>query len=128
MMSMPSQELSLVEGPEIIGNVLVDPTSRIGDGSLLGPNVTIDSGVEIGRGCRLRNCALMRGVKIDDFSWVDSSIIGWQSTVGKWVRVQGLTVVGENVHIKDECLINGAFILPHKTITQSIHEPGTIIM
>lgn len=44
------------------------------------------------------------------------------------VRVQGLTVVGENVHISDECLINGAFILPHKAILDSIQDPGAIIM
>ncbi|KAL8435580.1 hypothetical protein Efla_004823 [Eimeria flavescens] len=122
LVSLPSQEMSLVEGPNIIGNVLVDPSATIGEGSVLGPNVSVDSGVCIGRGCRLKNCAIMRGVRVSDFAWIDSSILGWQSSVGKWVRVEGLTVVGENVHIEDECLINGAFILPHKTISHSVSE------
>ncbi|KAL8272214.1 hypothetical protein Esti_003879 [Eimeria stiedai] len=128
LVSMPSQEMGLVEGPNIIGNVLVDPSATIGEGSVLGPNVSVDSGVSIGRGCRLKNCAIMRGVRVSDFAWIDSSIVGWQSSIGKWVRVEGLTVVGENVHIEDECLINGAFILPHKTISHSVSESGTIIM
>ncbi|XP_026193824.1 mannose-1-phosphate guanyltransferase beta, partial [Cyclospora cayetanensis] len=128
LICMPSQELALVDGPQFVGNVLVDPSAVIGEGSILGPNVTVDKDVIIGRGCRLKNCALMRGVHISDFSWIDSSIVGWQSSVGKWVRVEGLTVVGENVHLLDECFINGAFILPHKTITESISESGAIIM
>lgn len=62
-----------------------DPSARIGEDSVLGPNVTVDRDVTIGRGCRLKNCAIMRGVQVSDFSWIDSSILGWQSTIGKWV-------------------------------------------
>ncbi|PHJ23969.1 gdp-d-mannose pyrophosphorylase [Cystoisospora suis] len=118
----------LVEGPQFIGNVLVDPTAKIGEDCLIGPDVTIDRGVTIGRGCRLKHTAIMTGVRIDDFSWIQSSILGWQSKIGKWCRIEGLTVVGEDVQIAGECFINGAFILPHKHLTQSIHEPGAIIM
>lgn len=128
LMTMPSQELSLLEGPHITGNVLVDPTAIIGEGTVLGPNVSIDRDVVIGKGCRLQNCAIMSGVVVSDFSWIASSILGWQSSIGKWVRVEGITVVGENVHIQDECFVNGAYILPHKTITESISKPGAIIM
>lgn len=124
----PPEETLLPEGPHVIGNVLVDPSVRVGEGCVLGPNVTVDSGVVLGRGCRLKNCALMAGVSLADFCCVDSAIIGWRSALGKWVRIEGLTVVGEKVRVAAECLINGAFILPHKTITQSILDPGAIIM
>ncbi|CDJ67687.1 mannose-1-phosphate guanylyltransferase, putative [Eimeria necatrix] len=125
---MRSQELSLVEGPQFIGNVLVDPSAVVGPDSVLGPNVTVAADVQIGRGCRLKNCALLPGVKVGDFSWINSAILGWHSQVGKWVRVEGLSVVGEDVRLQDEVFVNGAFILPHKTIANSIHQQGTIIM
>lgn len=44
------------------------------------------------------------------------------------VRIEGLTVMGEDVHIKDELFINGAAILPHKSISESIFEKGLIKM
>lgn len=62
-----------------------DPSATIGEGTVLGPDVSVDRDVIIGKGCRLKNCALMRGVVVSDFSWIDSSILGWQSSIGKWV-------------------------------------------
>ncbi|CBZ53051.1 Nucleotidyl transferase family protein, related [Neospora caninum Liverpool] len=118
----------LVSGPQFIGNVLVDPSAKIGDDCLIGPDVTIDRGVVVGRGCRLQRSALMEGVRVGDYTWMETAIVGWQSRIGKWCRIEGLTVVGEDVHIRSECCINGAFVLPHKSITQSIREPGSIIM
>ncbi|EPR62968.1 GDP-D-mannose pyrophosphorylase [Toxoplasma gondii GAB2-2007-GAL-DOM2] len=118
----------LVSGPQFIGNVLVDPSAKIGEDCLIGPDVTIDRGVVVGRGCRLQRSALMEGVRVGDYTWMETAIVGWQSRIGKWCRIEGLTVVGEDVHIRSECCINGAFVLPHKSITQSIREPGSIIM
>lgn len=37
----------LHKGPDIVGNVLIDPTARIGSGCQIGPNVTIGPGVVI---------------------------------------------------------------------------------
>lgn len=45
-----------------------------------------------------------------------SSIIGWNSSVGRWARVENITVLGDDVTIKDELLINGASVLPHKSV------------
>jgi len=42
--------------------------------------------------------------------------------------VEGLTVLGEDVEIKNELFINGILIMPHKTISNSIIEKNTIIM
>eukprot|EP00922_Rhytidocystis_sp_ex-Travisia-forbesii_P056830 GHVS01084064.1.p1 GENE.GHVS01084064.1~~GHVS01084064.1.p1 ORF type:complete len:376 (-),score=41.21 GHVS01084064.1:549-1676(-) len=118
----------LSKGPHIVGNVLIDPTAKIGEGSVIGPNVTIGSGCVIGEGCRLSNSSLMSGVVLRDYCWLSETIVGWQSTIGKWVRIEGLTVVGEDVQIHNECYVNSALILPHKGISQSIHTGGTIIM
>ena len=42
-------------------------------------------------------------------------------------RVEGVTVLGEDVKVADELYLNGARVLPHKSIKASVPEP-TIIM
>ncbi len=42
-------------------------------------------------------------------------------------RLEGVCVLGEDVEVKDELYLNGARVLPHKSITNSEPEP-TIIM
>lgn len=37
----------LYDGPGVVGNVLVDPTAKIGNGCRIGPNVTIGPDVVI---------------------------------------------------------------------------------
>ena len=74
------------------GNVLVDPTAKIGKDCRIGPNVVIGPGVVIGDGVRLQRCVLLEGSSVKDHAWIKSSIIGWHSTVGRWVsRLQYCT-------------------------------------
>eukprot|EP00920_Eleutheroschizon_duboscqi_P036091 GHVT01087303.1.p1 GENE.GHVT01087303.1~~GHVT01087303.1.p1 ORF type:complete len:345 (-),score=27.87 GHVT01087303.1:525-1559(-) len=73
------------EGELIVGNVLKHPSVKIGKGCRVGPNVTLDKDVVIGEGCRLSNCAIMSGVHIKDYTWLNETIIGWQCRLGKWV-------------------------------------------
>lgn len=63
-----------------------------------------------------------------DHSFVDGSIIGWKSTIGKWCRVTGLSVIAEDVQIKDTAYLNGTKILPHKGVGGDHPTIGTIIM
>lgn len=53
--------------------------------------------------------------------------MGWKCTVGRWVRMEGTTVLGEDVIIKDETYINGGQVLPHKNIATSVPEPQIIM-
>lgn len=119
---------SLTTGSNFVGSVMVDPTAKIGEGCLIGPNVVIGPGCVIEAGVRLSRTTLLRGVTVRANSWVHSSIIGWGSTIGRWCRVEGVTVLGEDVQVKDEKYINGGLILPHKAISSNIPEPGTIVM
>jgi mannose-1-phosphate guanylyltransferase len=84
---------------------------------LIGPNVTIGPDCVIGEGVRIKNAVLMKEVKIGANSWINDSIIGWYTRIGKWVRIEGFSVLGEDVCIKDELFINGSSILPHKSIS-----------
>lgn len=111
----------------MVGPNLVDESAEIGEGSQIGPNVTIGPGCKIGAGVRLRNAVIMDGAKIGDYSLVIDSIVGWRCTVGRWVRMQNISVLGEDVQVADELYINGGKVLPHKGLSASIEEPKIIM-
>jgi mannose-1-phosphate guanylyltransferase len=109
------------------GNVLVDPSAKIGKDCRIGPNVVIGPNCVIGDGVRLQRCVILEGAVVKDFAWVHSSIIGWHSSIGRWSRVEGNSVLGDDVTIKDEIYVNGGSILPHKSIAANITEPQIIM-
>lgn len=37
--------------------------------------------------------------------------------MGRWTRVENITVLGDDVTIKDELYVNGASVLPHKSVS-----------
>lgn len=115
-------------GAGFVGPVMVDPTATIGEGCLIGPFVTIGPDCVIEDGVRISRSTIMGGARIKAHSWIDSTIVGWQSTVGRWARLEKVTVLGMDVSIADEVYINGAKVLPHKSITESVTDPNAIIM
>ncbi|CAO1410548.1 unnamed protein product [Diamesa tonsa] len=117
----------LYDGPGVVGNALVDPTAIIGKGCQIGPNVTIGPGVIIEDGVCIKRCTILKGAIIKSHSWINSCIIGWRSIVGRWVRLEGITVLGEDVIVKDELYVNGGQVLPHKSISESVPEPSIIM-
>lgn len=89
-------------------------------------------------GARLSSCVLMRSALVKDYSIIRDSIVGWHSTVGRWYplpphlnavrcRLMGIAVLGEDVHIGDEYLVNGGSILPHKSVTRNIMSPEIVM-
>jgi len=117
----------LTKGPCLRGNVIVDPTARIGQNCVIGPNVTIGAGVVIDDGVCIKRSTVLRGARIKQHSWIDSCIIGWSCTVGQWVRMENVCVLGEDVTVKDEVYVNGGKVLPHKSIGTSVTEPQIIM-
>ncbi|KAJ1994572.1 mannose-1-phosphate guanyltransferase [Coemansia spiralis] len=109
------------------GNVLVHPTAKVGKGCKIGPNVTIGPNAVVGDGVCLQRCVLMKGTQVKDYAWVKNSIVGWNSSVGRWSRLDGVTVLGDDVQIADEIYVNGASVLPHKSITSNVCEPGIVM-
>ena len=43
------------------------------------------------------------------------------------VRMENVSVLGEDVIVKDELYINGGRILPHKSIAESVPDPQIIM-
>jgi len=118
----------LTTGPNIVGNVIIDPEAKVDPNATIGPNVTIAKGCVIESGVRLQNACIMKGATIKKNSWVCGTILGWRSTVGKWVRIEGITVIAGDCTIGDEIFINAAMILPNKDVKTSLTEKGQIIM
>lgn len=117
----------LTSGKSFVGNVLMDPSSKVGQNCVIGPNVVIGPNCVIEDGVRLANTTLLEGVTVRAHSWIKNSIIGWGSTIGKWVRMENVSVLGEDVHVDDEVFINGGKILPHKSISESVPDPQIIM-
>jgi len=109
------------------GNVMVDPTAKIGKNCRIGPNVVIGPGCVVGDGVRLQRCVLLVDSKVKDHAWVKSTIVGWRSTVGRWARLENVTVLGDDVTIGDEIYVNGGSVLPHKTIKANVDVPSIIM-
>jgi mannose-1-phosphate guanylyltransferase len=75
------------------------------------------------------------------------SIVGWNSKIGAWSRLENHCVLGEDVQCKvnchdlyfvqnpyflftclqDELYFNGAVVLPHKEIKESVPSPAIIL-
>jgi mannose-1-phosphate guanylyltransferase len=118
----------LAEGDHIVGNVIVDETATIGSHCKIGPNVSIGKGCVVADGVRLSNCVLLHRVKVRNYARVADSIVGWGTQVGQWARIDNKAVIGEDVFVGDEIYLNGAIVLPHKDIKESVLVEGTIIM
>lgn len=71
----------------IVGNVLMDPTAKIGTGCRIGPNVSIGPGVVIEDGVCIKRCTIMRDTVVHSHTWLDNSIVGWKCNIGKWVSI-----------------------------------------
>jgi mannose-1-phosphate guanylyltransferase len=117
----------LASGPSYIGNVIVDESAQVGEGCLIGPDVSIGQGCIIEAGVRLSQCTIMRGVRVKKHACISGSIIGWHSTIGQWARIENMTVLGEDVHVRDEIFSNGGVVLPHKEIKTSILKPEIVM-
>ena len=122
---------------------MIDRTAKIGKNACIGPNVCIGANADIEDGVRMINSVVMAESVIKSHAFVSSSIIGRKCTigraysawlsifnfkfVGKWVRIENTSVIGEDVIVKDELYLNGASVLPHKSISSNVPEPQIIM-
>jgi mannose-1-phosphate guanylyltransferase len=118
----------LAKGENIKGNVLVDETASIDPTAIVGPNVVVGPRCKIGKGCKISNTTLLADSKVDSYTLIDGSIIGWKSTIGKWCRITNLAVIAEDVQVKDESYLNGTKVLPHKGVAGVYPNVDTILM
>ncbi|KAK9880520.1 hypothetical protein WA026_011759 [Henosepilachna vigintioctopunctata] len=130
-------------------DVYIDPTAVIDQSAVIGPNVSIGPGVFIGAGVRIHESIILANAVIEDHSLVLHSIIGTNSRVGKWARVEGtptdpdpnkpfakmenlslfnrngrlnpsITILGCGVSVPSETILLNSIVLPNKDLTRSI--------
>ena len=119
---------ALAKGDHIIGNCLIHESASVSPEALLGPNVVIGPKTIVEPGARIANSCVLSGSLIKSHAWIKDCIIGWDNVIGKWCRIEGISVFGEDVKIQDELFVNSSIVLPHKVITQSVFKKGTILM
>ncbi|XP_032818232.1 mannose-1-phosphate guanylyltransferase regulatory subunit alpha isoform X1 [Petromyzon marinus] len=134
--------------PKVIGDVYIHSTANVDPTAVLGPNVTVGMDVVIGPGVRVRESIILQGSTLQDHCCVLNSIVGWDSVVGRWARVEGtpsdpnpndplakmdseslfntdgrlnpsITILGCNVSIPAEVVILNSIVLPHKELQHS---------
>lgn len=120
---------------EIIGNVTIDENAEVDPTAKIGPNVAIGAGVKVGPGVRISNSIILDGSELKDNSLINYSIIGWNSSIGLWTRIEGspvtssceplaqenkVTIFGAGVKAASEIIIRDCIVLPHKELSHSI--------
>jgi len=127
-------------GPTIVGCVYKHPTAFVDPSAKIGPNVTIGPRVVVGKGVRIKDSIILDNVEIKANSCILHSIIGWGSKIGTWARVEGtpikndqtvitqngvkvqsITILANEVMVKDEIIIRNCIVLPHKELRTNCH-------
>lgn len=116
-----------VESDIVTGSVMLADDVIIEKGALVGPNVVLGPGCVVKHGARVKNSVLLAGSSVREFANVDNTIIGWKSTVGKWVKIRGVSIIAEDCKISDEVFIDRSIILPNLTVKNDQKE-GTILL
>ncbi|XP_065171409.1 mannose-1-phosphate guanyltransferase alpha-A [Atheta coriaria] len=132
----------------IINDVYVHPSATIHPTAVLGPNVSIGPEVTIGPGVRIRESIVLAKATIEDHSLILHSIIGQNSHVGRWARIEGtpsdpdpnkpfakmenpplfnengrlnpsITILGCSVSVPSEMVLLNTIVLPNKELSRS---------
>ena len=89
----------------------IHETARIGVHTVLGDGVTVGPNVSVERS------VVLQGTEIGADSTLSGAIVAGGVRIGRRVRVEGLSVIGEGATIGDDnSLANGARLYPHMTL------------
>lgn len=100
--------------------VYVHPSASVDVGCDIGPNCYIGRNVKVGKGTKIANSVILGGCEIGDFCVILHSIVGFNSTMDKWCRVEGCssekksTVIGVGTILESEVHIFDCLVLPNK--------------
>jgi len=111
----------------ILDCVLADDSAVIEDGAVVGPNVVLGKNVIVKAGARIKNSVILNDTIVGNYSYIDGSIIGWKNKIGKWVRINGLTISGEDVSFGDEIVVDSSIILPNLSLKQNVSSGSKVI-
>ncbi|CAK7222816.1 hypothetical protein SBRCBS47491_004991 [Sporothrix bragantina] len=128
-------------GPNIIQPVFIHPTAHVDPTAKLGPNVSIGPRATVGAGARIKESIVLEDAEIKHDACVLYSIIGWNSRVGAWSRVEGsptpvanhsttivkngvkvqsITILGKECGVGDEVRVQNCICLPFKELKRDV--------
>lgn len=134
--------------PKIVGDVYIHPSASVDPSAVLGPNVSVGKNAVIGAGVRIRESIVLGNSTIQEHSCVLYTVVGWNSTVGAWTRLEGtpcdpnpnkpfakmdnvplfntegklnpsITILGCNVTVPSEVIVLNSIVLPYKDLPHS---------
>ena len=121
----------------ILPPVFIHPTATVDPTAKLGPHVSIGPRAIIGAGVRVKESIVLEDVEIKHDACILYSIIGWNSRVGAWARVEGtptpvsshstsivkngvkvqsITILGKECGVGDEVRVQNCVCLPYKEL------------
>ena len=137
-----SQSLELAApSTNILPPVFIHPTASVDPTAKLGPNVSIGPKAVIGAGARVKESIVLEEAEIKHDACVLYSIIGWNSRVGAWARVEGsptpigthttsiikngakvqsITILGKECGVGDEVRVQNCVCLPYKELKRDV--------
>ncbi|EGO54739.1 hypothetical protein NEUTE1DRAFT_118303 [Neurospora tetrasperma FGSC 2508] len=136
-----SLELAQPQPNHIIAPVFIHPTARVDPTAKLGPNVSIGPRAVVGAGARVKESIVLEDSEIKHDACVLYSIIGWNSRVGAWARVEGtptpvtshttsiikngvkvqaITILGKECAVGDEVRVQNCVCLPFKELKRDV--------
>ncbi|KAJ3398565.1 Proteasome subunit alpha type-2 [Chytriomyces hyalinus] len=124
----------------VVQPVYIHPSAIVHPSARIGPNVSVGPRCVIGRGVRVKDSIILDNVEIKNDSCILNSILGWDSRIGAWSRVEGAPgeslqlnatykgmkipsacILGRSVTVADEVAIRNCIVLPHKELKTSFH-------
>lgn len=121
----------------ILPPVYIHPTAQVDPTAKLGPNVSVGPRAVIGKGVRVKESIVLEDVVIRHDACILYSILGWNSRVGAWARVEGtptpltnhdtgivkngvkvqsITILGKECGVGEEVRVQNCVCLPHKEL------------
>jgi len=118
-----------LEGDVEINNpVVIGEHASIGYKSRIGPHVAIGENANIGKNVCIENSIIFPSTAISDFSSLKGAIIGEDTIIGKWVKIEDNCIVGDHVMINDNVtLTKGVTVCPQKEVTESVLSPKCLM-
>ncbi|CBZ27145.1 mannose-1-phosphate guanyltransferase [Leishmania mexicana MHOM/GT/2001/U1103] len=111
----------------VVGASLIDPSAKIGDGAVIGPCASIGANCVIGESCRIDNAAILENSKVGKGTMVSRSIVGWNNRIGSWCHIEDISVLGDDVEVKDGVVLIGTKVLPNKDVGEHHFQAGVIM-
>ncbi|KAG9243534.1 GDP-mannose pyrophosphorylase [Calycina marina] len=125
----------------ILPPVFIHPTAQVDPTAKLGPNVSIGPRAVIGAGVRIKESIVLEDSEVKHDACILYSIIGWNSRVGAWARVEGtptpvnshttsivkngvkvqsITILGKECGVGDEVRVQNCVCLPYKELKRDV--------